>query len=406
MIVLLLCSADDERGSGKTYCASILCAIKLLQGQRIMVFAQNYKALKENLFTEIAKRLDEMVGIKCYKWNRGEMTIKYGKSGICYGLSYENIDVCRGFTEISTCICDEIALAPKEIFQTVIPCMRGEGIIPRIYCLTTPKFTSWFNNYCLDKNLSIITAKTIDNKFITPEQYELMSDAFTNDALRRQELEGEIIAMAAANSLLSDTNYKITEHTDENTPETGNLYIGLDPSGYGKDLSVLTFRVGTWYKQVCYPTLTMSDCRNRIKKFLIDHPKLNLCEINIDVAYGTGYAETLSLEYDCVNVVNFMQSADDKSTYFNKRAEMYFRLVKNIKDEGMKITEDIEKELKATLFEFSPNGLLKLIKKDEIKMIIGRSPDRSDSLALTFFSDPSKFFTARVVDVELGNPED
>ncbi len=43
------------------------------------------------------------------------------------------------------------------------------------------------------------------------------------------------------------------------------------------------------------------------------------------------------------------------------------------------------------MFEFTNNGKLKLINKEEIKLVIGHSPDQSDSLALTFANgDKSK----------------
>lgn len=50
------------RGAGKTYAASLLCAISALRGEKILVFAQNYRALSLNLFNEITKRLDEIIG--------------------------------------------------------------------------------------------------------------------------------------------------------------------------------------------------------------------------------------------------------------------------------------------------------------------------------------------------------
>lgn len=89
---ILLCG----RGSGKTYCASLLAAVKLIQGERIMVFAQNFKSLSENLFSEILKRLDEIVPNQ-YTFYRQSMKLTFGNTGCLYGLSYENIDSARRF---------------------------------------------------------------------------------------------------------------------------------------------------------------------------------------------------------------------------------------------------------------------------------------------------------------------
>jgi len=84
------------RGAGKTYAASLLCAICALSGDRILVGAQNYKALSINLFNEITKRLDEIIGFNNYHYNRGQTIIEIPMSrGVIYGFTYENIDSCR-----------------------------------------------------------------------------------------------------------------------------------------------------------------------------------------------------------------------------------------------------------------------------------------------------------------------
>lgn len=374
---------------GKSYIASLVAALKILKGERILVFAQNYKALSENLFREITNRLSELVGWDKFKFNKGGCMIRCGK-GACYGLTYENIDGCRGFTEISTLILDEGAFSPPDILMVATPCMRGLGpeIKPHTYITTTPKAGSWLNLYIADHldEIDLIQAKTTDNKFISEIEYNQMKASFTNEALLKQELDGELLNLQAENSVLAGVHY-VTTMTDE--PEEGFLSIGIDGSGYGKDKTVITYRVGNWYEQKCYSTLTGHEARNEIKSMLTKHPKWRLIEINIDMAYGESIFENLSIEYDCCQLINFGSSPiSDK--YLNRRVEMYFNMVEGIR-KGLPLNENIEKELNATLFEFSQNGKLKLVPKEEIKLVIGHSPDNSDSLALTYANgDKSK----------------
>lgn len=80
------------RSSGKSYIASLIAALKVEQGNKILVWAQTYKALSENLMTEIVNRLNE-IGAK-YNYNTSKQKITCGK-GTIYGLSYENIETCR-----------------------------------------------------------------------------------------------------------------------------------------------------------------------------------------------------------------------------------------------------------------------------------------------------------------------
>ena len=81
------------RSSGKTFIASLIAALKLNEGKRMFVWAQDYSRLEQNLLNEIGNRLEEMK-IK-YHRNYNNHVITSGK-GIIYGLSYENIEACRG----------------------------------------------------------------------------------------------------------------------------------------------------------------------------------------------------------------------------------------------------------------------------------------------------------------------
>ena len=91
------------RATGKSYIASIVASMNLLQGKRMIVLAQTFSALQRNIFQEIVNRLNEW-NIE-YNYNRSSMFIQIGK-GICYGYSYENIESLRGLTDISVCIAD------------------------------------------------------------------------------------------------------------------------------------------------------------------------------------------------------------------------------------------------------------------------------------------------------------
>jgi hypothetical protein len=81
--------------------------------------------------------------------------------------------------------------------------------------------------------------------------------------------------------------------------------------------------------------------------------------------------------------VNFSSKATDPR-YYNKRAEMYFRMRAWFK-RGAQLPNDprLLEELCATKYT-SKNGKIILVPKELIKAELGRSPDRGDALALTF----------------------
>jgi hypothetical protein len=380
------------RGAGKTWGASLLIAKRLLAGERLLVFAQNYGALTENMFMEVRKRLAVIFGSwDSFKYNKGSKKIEVPSTGgVLYGLTYENIEACRGYTEINAVILDEGALAPANILETVVPCCRGRDkfgmkIEPQIYITTTPRAGTWFNAWIEDKlknnpsSIRLIRAKSVDNKYNTDKQRALAFGAFTNKALLSQEMEGEILNLQAENSILAGVEYRLGQLV---MPTEGWLNIGIDGSGYGKDKTVITYRIGNSFYQECYDKIEGFELRNKIKSTLRIHKDWKLNGIAIDMAYGEKYYENLYQEYENVELLNFASNPTDDQ-YANLRAEMYFNLVEAIRN-GLFINENIKKELDCTLFEFNNRGKLKLVNKDEIKLVLGHSPDESDSLALTY----------------------
>ena len=71
---------------------------EMCQGGKVILFAQDFKALSRTLFKEIQDRFQEC-GFKPYV-NNGNMTIKFN-GGELYGYSYENVDSVRGLSECS-----------------------------------------------------------------------------------------------------------------------------------------------------------------------------------------------------------------------------------------------------------------------------------------------------------------
>ena len=84
--------------------------------------------------------------------------------------------------------------------------------------------------------------------------------------------------------------------------------------------------------------------------------------------------------------VNFAESATDPETYANIRAEIYYKLREWFKDKPVRIPDDpgLISACCATQPKDSSNGRKACEKKAEVKKRLGRSPDESDALALTF----------------------
>ena len=101
------------------------------------------------------------------------------------------------------------------------------------------------------------------------------------------------------------------------------------------------------------------------------------------MGYGEGYYAVLRREYDNVSLIPFASRAKNES-YSNKRAEMYFNLAKAIRN-GLFVDDlELREELLNTRYMLDKNDKYLLMPKSEIKLIINRSPDTADAVALTY----------------------
>ena len=84
--------------------------------------------------------------------------------------------------------------------------------------------------------------------------------------------------------------------------------------------------------------------------------------------------------------INFAQSAYEKERYANARSELYVELANAIKT-GLYIDDDeIKTQLAFTTIFVNNSGKFQLCKKDDIKELIGHSPDKADSLGLAVYA--------------------
>ena len=378
-----ICYLCCGRGFGKSYVASLYIALNFLKGLRIIALAQNFKALNEVLFSEILTRLQELA--IPYNFEKQGMKITYG-DGVIYGASYENIESIRGLSRISIAVCDEAALAPPTLFTALSPCLRGEGIDPYIRLLSTPRKGSFLNLYAKEHPdlVEVIHAKTTDNPLITQEQLQLMSNSIVNEDMLRQELEGEMLDIDSDASIL-----QLKDYPTRDSGLHGVNYMGIDLSGLGADNNVFTvanrYRIEEQVKIQSANSFELGDISERLVQ------KWNIQGIFIDITGSTscGALDVMRSKGLQVTGINFAQKPFDCDTgnrCANARAEMYLDLAKYVKDGLFVSSDDIKTQLAYTTVFVNQSGKMQIIKKADIKELIGHSPDEADSLALAVYA--------------------
>lgn len=385
---LLLCG----RGAGKSYVMAAMALLYLLQGKSVLVGGPRYETTRDTLWTEIKKMAFDWGLSTIIKWKESPMQASYGNAHIYVG-TYDAPDSTRGYTGISLMLLDEMFLAPLNILSIWGPCMRGPEVSnPRIVGATTPRKESLWNVLVSDPSFDweIIRASTRDNTFITDEQFELMVSNITSDEMRRQELEGEIIVGSLDSAIikLSDFPTSYTESSDT------RVIAGLDcADGVERDSTSFFARRGNLVLDMWESSsISHEETAQRIRLFNEETP---ITFLNMDRAFSDYEYNILKYEISC-NQVQFGSSASEanRDIYANIRAEMYFNLAKQVKN-GLFIPHSemgsaLKRQLTSIGWMKNSYGRLLLTKKEDLRVMIGRSPDIADAAALTcldYFSD-------------------
>lgn len=171
----------------------------------------------------------------------------------------------------------------------------------------------------------------------------------------------------------------------------GPVMVGLDVARFGDDKCVLTFRQGrVVYPQIVWSKSDIVDTAGRAKDEINRWPE-RPAQIAIDtIGIGAGVADVLRRDFgDLVVDVNTAIRLDDGENY-NLRARVWRDLREWVKN-GASLPTDPELTTDLTALRYSyRGGLLLMEDKSEAKKRGMKSPDRADSIALTFAYPPAE----------------
>lgn len=172
-------------------------------------------------------------------------------------------------------------------------------------------------------------------------------------------------------------------------PAMGSLRVGLDVARFGDDKCALTFRRGrVLLKQTTWGKTDLMSTAGRAKQEINVFRQargIHLEQIAVDtIGIGAGVADALRAWFgeDIVVDVNASKQLDDGSNY-NLRAFMWSEMRDWLETASIPNDPDLRTDLTGLRY-FYRGGLLLLESKDDAKKRGVKSPDRADSLALTF----------------------
>jgi hypothetical protein len=196
---------------------------------------------------------------------------------------------------------------------------------------------------------------------------------------------------AGASNFISAELVDIARRRDIPRQEYQNwpLILSVDPARFGDDWTILTLRQGYkihWQKGM--QGFDGVDVAGRIKelceqtpgiRFLVYDANGNGADLDSAVRRMSGLPELVPVMWGV--------PAKDSKQYFNQRAECWGRMREWLKYADIPDDDELAKELTSLDYGYDAQFRIQLQSKKDIRRNGGKSPDRADSLALSFVVD-------------------
>lgn len=190
--------------------------------------------------------------------------------------------------------------------------------------------------------------------------------------------------------------------------------LSVDPARFGDDFSVMTLRQGLRvYWQMALSGFDGPDLASRIFEVVRNQGRVkdinvepgNIACITYD-AIGNGADLDSALRRmvglpPCI-AVQWGQPAKDDKQYFNQRSECWGKMRDFLEHGAIPNDDDLANELSSLDYGYDARFRIQLQSKKDLKKNGGKSPDRADSLALSFIPEliDRKIVLAKVRPVE------
>lgn len=375
--------------AGKTRVLAIWIILQSLQkkGLRSIMIAQTYRSLKLVLIKEI-EEICQLLNI-IYTIHRSDFIITFENGSTIYSFSSENPTAVLGISEIDVLLIDEAAYCNEVIYNYSKDRMRGGKYKPMTRLISSPQngdVSNYFSELVKNNPDKVIRATAFDNPFTSQDfKDELVERYGEGSNLYRQQILGEIFDIEAVDAIINESDFKDTQR---HLASEETLRVGVDMAGQGDDRTVILLRNQNQILKII--ELHKADTHTILShiKQLTNFDKIESIAIDNTGGFGIGIYDLLKITFNRIVLVNFAESAIRNDIYANIRTEMYIDAVKEIRA-GFNVNSGehtlcLKDELKAQRSFINNRGLLALKSKDDVKLRLGRSPDISDALALSF----------------------
>lgn len=403
------------KGSGKSYLGVtwVLYMCLTYAGIRALI---GRTVLTQLRVTTIKTLLDlfKECGIKPeehYSYNQQSNEIRFynGSEIVFRDLSYNpsdpNYDSLGGL-ELTIAFIDEVAQVSRMAYDVVRSLLRYKinehNLTPKLFMSCNPS-QSWLKqefylphiNGTLESNKIFIQALPTDNPNL-PQSYLDILKSLPPKQMRRlylgdwnyEQQEDSLFDF----DLISSSVFKSTPNPDD------KKYMSVDVARFGSDRTVISIWVGLVVTEILvYTKLSTKEVADEIK-VLIQKYGIHINNVIVDSdGIGSGVSDNLK---GCINFVN-NSTPLHKQNFGNLKSQCYVKLAELFKEGKISlnlmdpnIIDELTQELLSVrLKDIDKDNKVSVHSKDEMKKILGKSPDLSDSLMMKMYWDIKNFKT-------------
>lgn len=396
-------------GGGKSWLGCLWITTLCLQykGIRCLIGRTVLTQLKLTTLNTLFDLLNYM-GLKSgehYNFNgqSNVMTFNNGSEIIFKDLQQQpsdpNMD-SLGSLEISAAFIDEASQITSLTFSIIKSRLRYKlneyNLIPKVLMTCNPA-NNWIKkdfylphmNGILEDNKIFIPSLPLDNPYLPDSYIQMLKELPPQQ--RRRLLEGDWDYLDDTGSLFEFDSISNSVFRDIPNP-LDKKYMSVDVGRFGTDRSVVTIWVGLVVTEILiYTKLSTTDLSSEIRT-LIQKYGIHINNVIVDSdGVGGGVADQLR---GCVNFVNNSKALHDQN-FSNLKSQCYVKLSDMLKEGKISlnvmdptIIDDLTQELLSVkLKDVDKDNKVAVQSKDEMKKVLGKSPDLSDSLMMKMYFD-------------------
>lgn len=393
-------------GAGKSWlgCLWITTLCLKYKGIRCLIGRTVLTQLKMTTLNTLFETLQSM-NLKAgehytYNGQSNVITFQNGSEILLKDLQYQpsdpNFDSLGGL-ELTAVFVDEAAQISQLAYNILKSRIRFKlneyGLIPKILMTTNPGqvwlkkvFYLPYIQDTLEKNKAFVPALPLDNPHLPTSYIEMLKTL--PSAQRKRLLEGDWNYMDESDNLFDFDS--ISNSVFLNTPKSEDKrYISVDVARFGSDRSVAVVWNGLVVLEVLvYSKLSTVELSNEIKE-LIQKYGVHPTNVIVD-SDGVGGGTS-----DILRATNFVNNSSPlhQQNFTNLKSQCYVKLSELFKEGKIslnilnpEIVDDLTQELLAIkLKDIDKDNKIGVQSKEEMKKILGKSPDLSDALMMRMY---------------------